>query len=228
MRLLAVLARMEFVVSFLDLFETKEKRLPIYIAIMVVLCLWVCLIVAFSANQVDYFVGEERSKLAVVCWFFALSFGYALLWMAFLDLAHALLKLTKAKLPDKVRIHRGKAAVALFCAVLTTSWGLGVAGAKPSVVEYDVYLDRFPSAMNGYKIAVLADLHAGVTVSKHEIAEAVDVGIGNQTQCNCIGGGFDGRTNQPIESFRRCASTVYIGTRRMLLGERKSFVHQWR
>eukprot|EP01108_Squamamoeba_japonica_P004066 TRINITY_DN325_c0_g1_i2.p1 TRINITY_DN325_c0_g1~~TRINITY_DN325_c0_g1_i2.p1 ORF type:complete len:484 (-),score=148.01 TRINITY_DN325_c0_g1_i2:32-1483(-) len=151
---------------------------------VVIALLWIILVSAALLGQSTAMISEERSSTVIFLWTLALIWGHALLFMAILDLLHLVAWLgvcVAGKVdrlwPEPHRIGRVKAAAALFAGVVTSLVGLTLAMSKPEIVHYDVHLARFPASMDGFRIAVLTDLHASATVSREQFEVAVQLAL---------------------------------------------------
>ena len=162
-----------------------------YAAGSAVAALWVLLVVAFASSRLTSLVGPERSALALGAWFGTLLWAYAMLLMAFADALLALLRLALrlssgraprsasllARWPAKHVLARAKCALVLPTALVVVLWGFVVAAQPGVLVTYDITLSRLPPRLDGVSIAVLVDLHAGITVSKAQVQASLDAAM---------------------------------------------------
>ena len=76
------------------------------------------------------------------------------------------------------------------------------------LIEYDVTLARLPPALDGFSIALLSDLHAGVTVSRAQLAASLGAALAQRPELVALVGDLmDGpiaRLGGSVGELRAC------------------------
>ncbi|MDR1079039.1 MAG: metallophosphoesterase [Propionibacteriaceae bacterium] len=76
--------------------------------------------------------------------------------------------------PDRLRqVTRWLVLLVTLAAVATTAYGVR-AGARPQLNEVRLPLTCLPASFDGYRIALISDVHLGLTVSGQDLAELVE------------------------------------------------------
>lgn len=80
-----------------------------------------------------------------------------------------------ARVTRRRALSRGIAVVAGVAATATVGYGISQALAGPSVVRQTIALRRLPPAFDGYRIALIADLHLGAISGRSLSQQSVDL-----------------------------------------------------
>jgi predicted MPP superfamily phosphohydrolase len=101
----------------------------------------------------------------------------------------------------------------LFLGIIITSYAFAHAAADPSIVHVDVPLSRLPRSFDGFRVCVMADLHASTTVSRRQISTAVELCLAQRPDLVALVGDLmDGpreRLAPSLEPLARLTTTTH-------------------
>eukprot|EP00164_Ancoracysta_twista_P003600 GFYU01004820.1.p1 GENE.GFYU01004820.1~~GFYU01004820.1.p1 ORF type:complete len:478 (-),score=108.66 GFYU01004820.1:107-1540(-) len=144
----------------------------------VVFCAFLFFIVGYSSSE-----GSPPESSNYYQFAYGLS-GLLLEWMtifALLDITQFVMFMV-AKARHEQWPHRKaqdwytlKAVLAFLIGFSLSSSGWAIATQDPTVRHYNVKLPKFPAALNGFKLAVISDVHVGPTITPERAATARDL-----------------------------------------------------
>lgn len=128
------------------------------LAVTTLLLIAPALLILAMRNEVMNFTLVSYLQLISGGFFAALGMG--LVWALVRDSLALLLRLTKGRHAAQTVLAPRHTVIALALFALLCAYGLRQGTQLPSVQEHTVVLDTLPPALNGLRIAVLADIHA--------------------------------------------------------------------
>ena len=146
----------------------------------------VYLFIAFSSATVgSRLSGSEPNAYVTFSYSILGSMGVLFLSVTLVDIFDALRRIiTRCRniitkkteniiIPNEKKINQLKSCLSIGIWIILSICALANGYDKGWTIKVEVYLKKLPSCLDGFKIGLLSDMHAGVLIGKNEIAQHV-------------------------------------------------------